>query len=503
VSSNDNQSNIPPNNWTITTLNEISELIRGITYNKTDAQKEPHAGYVPILRANNINIEINTNNLTYIPVALVRAGQYIKSGDIIIAMSSGSKDLVGKTAQARYDFNGGFGAFCGLLRICNEINKKYVGYFMLSSDYKKAVSYLSSGIGINNLRREHIENMSLPIPPLSEQHRIVAKIEELFTKLDAGVDALKKIKVQLKRYRQSVLKHAFEGKLSEKWRELHKGELESASVLLDKIQDERKKSLKGKFKESCLTDTSDLSVLPKEWCWVRLGEIAEIIQIGPFGSQLHQEDYKENGIPIINPKHIKEQKIFPQEMISEDKAEQLSRYKLFTNDIVLGRRGEMGRSAPITFKEDGWLCGTGSLFIRLGDSFNSKLYSLILSEKMVVDYLEKSSIGTTMANLNSMILINLPIQLIPTAEQQAIIEEIETCFAVVDALEETIEHSLKQSERLRQSILKTAFEGKLVPHDPNDEPAKKLLEHIKAERAQQSDKTSFNKKRSPKQKESN
>lgn len=489
----------PPTEWAHVRLGDIVyQISNGIA----ERQSKNNKG-IPVTRIETISMcTINLEKVGYLDTLSNELIDKYKllPGDILF--SNINSDLhLGKTAI--YNYSNCIllhGMNLLLIRPNNQlVNSSFLNY--LFNHYRNGGLFLSiahHAVNQSSINQTNLKDASVYLPSLFEQLRIVAKIEELFTKLDAGVDALKKIKAQLKRYRQSVLKYAFEGKLTAEWRELHKDKLEPASAFLEKIREKRRKSVKGKYKELSLLDTSDFPDLPKEWCWVRLGEIAETIQIGPFGSQLHKEDYKENGIPIINPKHIKEQNIFPQEMISEDKVEQLSRYRLFTNDIVLGRRGEMGRSAPITFKEDRWLCGTGSLFIRLGDSFNSKLYSLILSEKMVVDYLEKSSIGTTMTNLNSMILINLPIQLIPAVEQHEIIQEIETRFSVADKLEEVIEISLRQSERLRQSILKIAFEGKLVPQDPNDEPAEKLLERIKAGRAQQSDKVSSNKRRSSK-----
>ena len=121
-----------------------------------------------------------------------------------------------------------------------------------------------------------MRQIPIPLSPLPEQHRIVAKIEELFTRLDAGVEALKKIKAQLKRYRQAVLKYAFEGKLTQEWREANKGKIEPASVLLERIKEERKKEGKGKLKELPPIDTSDLPELPEGWVWTTVGDLLRI-----------------------------------------------------------------------------------------------------------------------------------------------------------------------------------------------------------------------------------
>ena len=290
---------------------------------------------------------------------------------------------------------------------------------------------------------QHLEKARIPLPPLAEQHRIVAKIEELFSELDKGVESLKTAREQLKIYRQAVLQRAFEGKLTEEWRKT-------------------------------------------SWQWTMLGDFAKEIKIGPFGTMLHESDYVQEGIPVINPKHIKNQRIFPdpRNAITSEKVKELSAYVLKENDIVLGRRGEMGRTASVTQREAGWLCGTGSMIIRLAPNNLAKIYSMILAERRVRNYLEENCAGTTMNNLNEKIVRQIPIPIIPVSEQALILAEIESRLSVCDKLEESISQSLLQAEALRQSILKKAFAGLLVPQDPQDEPAEKLLARIRAERAQ-------------------
>jgi type I restriction enzyme S subunit len=372
---------------------------------------------------------------------------------------------------------------------------------------------------------QHLEKTKIPLPSLPEQQRIVEKIEELFSELDNGIESLKKAREQLKTYRQTVLKHAFEGKLTREWREqrIQAGNPPvSAEKLLARVKKERKtqyqkqldawqnayeeakrddskKTAKPKTPKDLppLTESelAELPELPVGWVWEKLANVTNRIQIGPFGSQLHKSDYTKNGIPIINPKHIKDQKIYPHENISKYKANSLPQYKLSKNDIILGRRGEMGRSAPISEKQNGWFCGTGSLFIRLNDNFLCELYSLIFSERRIVNHLENKSRGTTMTNLNSTILNNLPIQVIPYAEQQKINQEIQTRLSVCDKLEQTIEDSLKKAETLRQSILKKAFEGELTKAWREENPelisgensVESLVARIRAEKARLAD----------------
>jgi type I restriction enzyme, S subunit len=134
-----------PAGWVWTPVETIAELFRGISYNKDEASKESKVDYKPILRANNINGSLNFEDLVYVPEKRIEDFQYIRAGDIIFAMSSGSKHLVGKAAIAQQDFNGSYGAFCALLRGTNLINKLYLAYFFQTNHYRKLISRISKG----------------------------------------------------------------------------------------------------------------------------------------------------------------------------------------------------------------------------------------------------------------------------------------------------------------------------------------------------------------------
>ena len=160
------------------------------------------------------------------------------------------------------------------------------------------ISFAQHAVNQSSLNQKKIKDLPFPLPPLPEQHRIVTKIEELFTRLDAGVTALTTLKTQLKRYRQAILKSAMEGKLTAKWREEHKEELEPAGVLLERIKEERKKKLGGKYKELPEVEKEGLGDLPYGWEWTRVGEVNEVIMgQSPPGSSYNKDG---NGSPLIN-----------------------------------------------------------------------------------------------------------------------------------------------------------------------------------------------------------
>lgn len=281
--------------------------------------------------------------------------------------------------------------------------------WMLAKSGMLAAYY--TGTGIKHLTGESLKKLPVPVPPLAEQKRIVARIEELFSKLDSGVETLQKTKQQLAVYRQSVLKAAFEG-----------------CVNSNEIED-----------------------------------LVDDVRIGPFGTMLHKEDYIDNGIPVINPQHIKQNLICPSSKItvSTEKAAELSSYCLKTNDVIMGRRGEMGRVAAVGENEAGWICGTGSIMLRLKKEFDAKFYAKILSSPRVVHYLEENATGTTMKNLNEEIVKHIPVPKITRQQQVKIDSMLKAAFSVCDSIEKTVDDALQQAEPMRHSILKKAFEGGL------------------------------------------
>lgn len=198
----------------------------------------------------------------------------------------------------------------------------------------------------------------------------------------------------------------------------------------------------------------------KGWEMKKLEKVSEKIQIGPFGSQLHEEDYITGGVPLVNPKHIVGSKIVIDEekTLSIQKFDSLPNYHLKKNDLIMGRRGEMGRCAIITEREDGWFCGTGSLFIRPTQAVSANYLLPLLTSEAYVDKLEKEAKGITMANLNRTIIENLEIPVPPL--------ELQTKFAVIiDKIERQIQQAqlqLQKNEELFQSLLQKAFNGELI-----------------------------------------
>ncbi|MDE0300741.1 MAG: restriction endonuclease subunit S [Candidatus Poribacteria bacterium] len=351
---------------------------------------------------------------------------------------------------------------------------------------------------------QFLEKAQIPLPPLPEQHRIVAKIEELFTKLDAGIDALHKVGAQLKRYRQSVLKAAFEGKLTEAWRAEHQDEIEPTSVLLERVLKERRgrweaeqleqmkargqipkdDKWKTKYKEPAVPDTSELPELPKRWIWATIEQLLTKIQ---YGSSRKTSD-DASGVPVLRMGNIVEGKIVRDNLKYLPKEhDEFPELLLNTGDLLFNRtnsRELVGKTSVYTGNPNP--CSFASYLIRV--RFNPRIDSLIVAHYINSVYgknwiLSVVSQQAGQANVNGTKLKLLSVPIPPEKEQRVLVEEIERRLSVADEAEKTVTTELKRAEQLRQSILKKAFSGKLVPQDPNDEPASVLLERIRAEKS--------------------
>ena len=402
-----NEINLPKD-WKKKPLGQVCKLKNGFAFKSNDYKTEG----VPVIRISDIKDGlIVPRNTVRVSENSIYDSYIINENEIIVAMSGATTGKFGiyKSKDKAYQ-NQRVGKFDILGKTVLDNN------FLLHQlhSLKRQIEKDAYGGAQPNISSKKIEEMEIVLPPLETQQAIVSKIEELFSELDKGIEDLKTAQQQLITYRQSVLKWAFVNK---------------------------------RFTEYILK------------------EVTEKIQIGPFGTQLHKEDYIENGIPLINPTHIKLGLIVPDNSFSilKSKRDSLPNYILKIGDVIMGRRGEMGRCGLVSKKEEGWFCGTGSLYFRPNpNKVNSTFLYYHLISKQVKKYLEENAGGTTMANLNLKIVNNIPISLPPIKEQHKIVQEIERRLSVADKMEESIAQSLQHAEALRQSILKKAFSGELV-----------------------------------------
>ena len=340
--------------------------------------------------------------------------------DFLIVWDGSRSGLVGKAIK------GALGSTLVRINFPSVFNN-YAFYFMRSKYLE--INSRAKGSGTPHVDPDLLWNYDFPLPPLPEQHRIVARIEELFSELDNGIANLKKAKDQLKVYRQSVLKWAFEL-------------ITTPSV---------------KTVEECCRNVVDC---------------------------LHSTaKFKGSGYYCVDTTCIVDSKILFEKIryVDEDTYNQrISRLKPEYGDILFAREGTVGTTLIVPKGIE--LClGQRMMMFRLIEGILPAFFMYYFQSPLFKSQYKPLIGGTTSPHLNIRDIKKFTVMVGTETEQKEIVEKIESRLSVADKLEETIEQSLQQSEALRQSILKRAFEGKLVPQDPNDEPAEVLLEGIKSE----------------------
>lgn len=201
---------------------------------------------------------------------------------------------------------------------------------------------------------------------------------------------------------------------------------------------------------------TEVGVIPEDWDVKRLGECAKF-RTGPFGTALHKSDYTNDGIPVINPMHIITGTLVPSRTMSitEKAARNLSDFRLKAGDVVIGRRGDMGRCAVIQDHQAGWLCGTGSMIVQCEKNSDANFLQRVLSSPPAIAAIEDTSVGTTMVNLNQGTLAGLRIQFPPLAEQRAIAEALND----VDGLLGGLDRLIAKKRDLKQAAMQQLLTG--------------------------------------------
>ena len=340
-------------------------------------------------------------------------------------------------------------------RVYGEIDSEYIVYFLKSPYVDTLINTVTYGVKMPRVGTETMVSLFVPIPPIHEQYRIVEKLHELEPYMEQYATAYSEndalnaaFPAELKK---SILQMAVQGKLVPQ-----DPADEPANVLLERIRAEKQRLIaEGKIKrdkhesvifrrdnshyekcgseELCIDEEIPFDI-PNSWVWCRLRTLLQQASTGPFGSMLHKNDYTLEGIPIINPADIKDGNISTAKIkkVSEKTALRLSSYLLHQGDVIIGRRGEMGRSATIDKHKEGWLCGTGCFYVTPLSVLSPDYLVFFLKSPYAKALLTENSVGTTMNNLNHTILGNMLIPLPPVAEQATIIAQYDIIQSIID-----------------------------------------------------------------------
>jgi type I restriction enzyme S subunit len=486
-----------PEGWTVAVLSSLCDRQRGVSYGRDDARSEPADGLIPILRANNIDGDrLNFNDLVYVPCARVSENQQLRPGDVVIAMSSGSKSVVGKTAQILDEWDGSFGAFCGVLRPHSEMDARYFGLFLRTREYRQAISELSAGTNINNLKAEHFDAIQVPIAPLAEQRRIVGKLELLLGKVSSSQQRLSRVPGLLKRFRQSVLAAACSGKLTADWRE-ENSDIEPASTLRVRIQSQLGRPLSANEWEEQPLD------VPPSWEWLQAEDLCR--KSGTITYGVLKPVWVTKGVPTVRVQDMKAGMIEVEAVgrCSPERAAKFSKTSLEAGDLLIAKDGAtLGKTAFVPPSLAGGNVTQHVLRFPITSCVFPVFVRLVIDSRHGQEWMRSETKGVALPGVNVGDFRRMPIPLPPLSEQQEIVRRVEKLFAFADQIESRLRQAQAHVDRLTQSLLAKAFRGGLVPTEAelagkegrDYETAENLLKRIRATSQEDSTKPGKRKK---------
>ena len=487
-------SDIPfrvPKNWALVRLGHAVELINGRAFKPSDWTPTG----IPIVRIQNLNNPAAPFNHCD---GDVDSRFLIDRGDFLISWSGTPGTSFGAHIWERGQAVLNQHIFKSIL-VGDAFESRFLK-LAINARLLELIEQAHGGVGLRHITKPKLEALVLTLPPLAEQQRIVATVDEMMAlcdRLEASIAeqeatrdrfsaatfarlsdpdpdtfqlsatfAIKNLTElttrldQIDAVRQAIIDLAVRGKLVR-----HTPNDEPASELLNRIAEEKRcvsKRRKIRREGSAeLRAANDLCFeLPTGWAKGRFTDFIVELQTGPFGSSLHQSDYEIGGTPVINPASMQNGKIVPVKKmaVAMRTLERLKRFRLCAGDIVMARRGDMGRCAVVTERESGWLCGTGSLIVRLPECMNPWYLKTLIESPMVREYLDNAAVGSTMRNLNQSILLKMSIGMPPLAEQHRIVAKVIELMAICDRLETSLASAEDGRRRVLEALLREAME---------------------------------------------
>ena len=486
-----------PKGWVTTSVGEVAAYQNGRAFKPS----EWSAKGLPIIRIQNLN----DSNASYNFSDERHEERFrVRNGDLLFAWSASLGAYIWRGREAWLNQH--------IFRVDHTkmIDRLFLYYAltnMTAEFYAKA-----HGSGMVHVTKRRFKETPIWLPPLKQQRRIVAKIEELFSELNEGVESLKTARRQLEVYRHSVLKHAFEGKLTAQWRAENKDKLETPKQLLDRIMRERKAHYEEQLKEWTVTVntwekggefgkrpqrpkklseptdllknvTAKLPKLPDEWLWEKLGWMTCGIEYGTAGKSSTTGE-----VPVLRMGNIKNARLAWDDLVYTSDENEVAEYLLHDGDVLFNRTNSpelVGKSAIYKSQRPAVFAGYLIRVNHIRTVINSQYLNLFLNSYVARQHgNEVKTDGVNQSNINGTKLSNYPFPYCSIEEQREIARVLERTFSLLDETEVSITQELEKADALRQSILRRALSGQLVPQDPNDEPSTVLLDRIKAERKQ-------------------
>lgn len=436
-----------------------------------------------------------------------RAKQVLKTGDVLVSMTRPNLNAV---ALVPKHLDGAIGSTGFHVIRAKHADPHFIFLAVQSRKFIDAMCQKVQGALYPAVRPNDISSFILPPFSLGHQRRIVSKVDELFSEIEAGTSSLKVARAKLEIYRQSLLQQAFCGKLTEAWRAANPDQLEDPEQLLERIRQERETRYQQQLadwqqaveqweqsgKEGKKTTrprtpkvvsglsaevVNKFSNLPDQWEWEKLGLMTVGVE---YGSSAKSK--KDGRCPVIRMGNIQNGKIDWNDLVYSDSPNEIEQYRLQNGDVLFNRTNSpelVGKTAIFYGMGPAIFAGYLIRVNQITTSVLSDYLNFFLNSPTAKQYGNSvKTDGVNQSNINGEKLSNYPFPYCSLPEQKQIVRLLESQFAVIEQNEREIDAALKRADALRQSILKKAFSGQLVPQDPSDEPASELLERIRAEK---------------------
>ncbi|MBL9117654.1 MAG: restriction endonuclease subunit S [Verrucomicrobiaceae bacterium] len=470
------QSGELPKGWRWVTLGDVAESMKNGIYKPASSYADDG---MACLRMYNIGDgKIVWRDIKRMRLSEVEVKEYeLLPGDLLVNRVN-SRELVGKSVAIPTGLERCvFESKNIRVRIRRDlVLPEFVSYRLLSAGSRYFTQNAQQVVGMASISQPQVARFPLPLPPLDDQRRIVAEIEKQFTRLEAGVAALRRVQANLKRYRAAVLKAACEGRLVPTEAELARTEgrpFESGQQLLARILTERRQNWqgRGKYKEPASLSTSgyEPDSLPEGWAWATPEQLSSSesysLGIGPFGSNLKVSDYTTEGVPLIFVRNIRPGRFVKAKevYVTDAKAEELKAHQALGGDILITKMGAPPGDACL-YPEDAPKAVITADCIKFRPSpllSEKRFFVHALNSDIVKPQILDITKGVAQMKVSLGRFESIAIPLPPLAEQTRIVAEVERRLSVVEELEAVVTTNLQRATRLRQSVLQKAFMGEL------------------------------------------
>lgn len=473
-----------PNNWTTARLVDLAKDISyGYTASSTRERIGPHLLRITDIQEN----EVLWSSVPYCEIDSELANKYLlKENDLVFARTGATVGksflITGKIPDAV------FASYLIRVRCMQPEAAGYLSLYFRSQDYWRQITGFSAGIGQPNVNGSKLKELVIPLPPLAEQTRIAAKLDELLAQVDTLKARVDGIPALLKRFRQSVLAAAVSGQLTEEWREARAVSATGLDVIRndqlakEAILEEKPELKKKKSSIQSEIDKSYLFEIPDSWAFTTWGKISEWITYG-FTRPMPKSD---SGKKLLTAKDVQrfELDIADCGLTTTEAFASLSdKDRPKNGDLLITKDGSIGRSALVRTEEDFCINQSVAVCWLRSTTMNKNYLEFLSNSEFTQRFVMDKAQGMAIQHLSIIDFAKCPVPVPPMDEQDEIVRLVEQLFALAGQLENRVKAAQARIDCLTQSILTKAFRGELVPQDPNDEPASELLVRIQTQRA--------------------